>query len=154
MIGRVVSTKLKNTATVLVERTATHPLYKKTYIQSKKYLVDNSIGVKLGDIVDFVNCKPISKRKSWKIIKILGKNFAAIAESELKKGAEAIISEVMPQPEADRPLDEEEKEEGKGESGKGEEEKTERSEISEGTKKVKFGKRSSRKEDKQEGKGK
>ena len=109
MIGRVVSTKLKNTATILVEGMAKHPLYKKTYVQSKKYLVDDPIGVKRGDVVDFVNCKPVSKNKHWRITKVLGRNFAELAEIELKEKAEKLISAVMPQPEADRPLDEEEK---------------------------------------------
>lgn len=97
MIGRVVSTKQKNTATVLVERTAMHPLYKKTYLQSKKYLVDDPTGVKIGDIVDFINCKPVSKNKHWRITKVLGKNFAEIAKADLKKEAENIISEIMPE---------------------------------------------------------
>ena len=48
MIGRVVSIKLKDTATVLVERTKTHPLYRKTYLQSKKYLVGTDMSVKEG----------------------------------------------------------------------------------------------------------
>lgn len=104
MIGRVVSTKLKNTATVLVERTAMHPLYKKTYIQSKKYLVDDPIGVKNGDIVDFVNCRPISKRKSFMITKVLGKSFTEIAEDQLKKKAEEVISEVMPEEKTEESL--------------------------------------------------
>lgn len=97
MIGRVVSTKTKNTATILVERTAKDPLYKKTYKQSKKYLVDDQIGVKLGDIVDITACKPISKRKSFRINKVLGKNFAEIAEEHLKEKAEQAIAEVMPE---------------------------------------------------------
>lgn len=97
MVGRVVSTKNKNTATVLVERTSKHSLYKKTYLQSKKYLVDDSLGVKIGDIVDFISCRPISKRKSFKITKVLGKNFAEIAEEQLKKGAEESIAQVMPE---------------------------------------------------------
>lgn len=97
MIGRVVSVKSLKTATVLEERLVKHPLYKKTYKQSKKYLVDDSIGVKVGDIVNYVSCKPISKNKHWKITKVLGTNFAEIAEVELKKEAEDIISEVMPE---------------------------------------------------------
>lgn len=97
MTGRVVSVKMKNTATVLVERTAIHPLYKKTYVQSKKYLVDNPIDVKMGDIVEFVNCKPVSKRKKWKIVKVLGKDFAEIAKIQLKKEAEEVIAEVIPE---------------------------------------------------------
>lgn len=97
MKGRVVSTKSNKTATVLVERIMKHPLYKKTFIRTKKYLVDDSIGVSLGDIVDLINCRPISKGKSWKITKVLGKSLAEIAEENLKKGAEEIIAEVMPE---------------------------------------------------------
>lgn len=97
MVGRVVSTKLKNTATVLVERVAMHPLYKKTYVQSKKYLVDDKLGVKIGDIVDFINCKPVSKNKRWKTTKVLGRNFAEIAEAHLKEKAQEAIAEVMPE---------------------------------------------------------
>ncbi len=98
MIGRVVSVKSLNTATVLVERTVKHPLYKKTYMQSKKYLVDTSnIEIELGAIVNFVGCKPISKNKHWKITKVLGRSFAEIAEAHLKEGAEGAISEVMPE---------------------------------------------------------
>ena len=98
MTGRVVSTKLKNTATVLVERVAMHPLYKKTYIQSKKYLVEDSIGVKDGDIVEINKCKPVSKNKHWAITKIVGKNLAEITEAQLKKAAEEVIAKVMPEP--------------------------------------------------------
>jgi len=97
MIGRVVSTKLKNTATVLVTRVAMHPLYKKTFTRSKRYLVDDRIGVKDGDIVEIVKCKPVSKNKHWQILKVMGKNLVEIAEAELKKEAEAAIAEVMPE---------------------------------------------------------
>ena len=97
MTGRVVSTKSLKTATVLVTRIAKHVLYKKTYVQSKKYLVDDQIGVKVGDIVEFIKCKPISKRKNWIITKILGKTFTEIAEAELKKRAEETIAAVMPE---------------------------------------------------------
>lgn len=97
MIGRVVSTKSLNTVTVLVDKIVKHPLYKKTYKQSKKYLVDAQVEVKVGDIVDFVSCKPVSKRKAWKVTKILGRSFAEIAEEQLKIGAEKVISEVMPE---------------------------------------------------------
>lgn len=97
MIGRVVSTKSKNTATVLVERVAMHPLYKKTFTRSKRYLVDDKIGVKDGDIVEIIKCKPVSKNKHWMISKVIGKNLTEIAEAELKRGAEEVISEVMPE---------------------------------------------------------
>ena len=97
MIGRVVSTKSKNTSTVLVERTARHPLYKKTYVQTKKYLVDDQVGVKEGDVVEIINCKPVSKNKHWKIVKVVGKSLKEITEEKLKEAAEKTIAEVMPE---------------------------------------------------------
>lgn len=96
MIGRVVSTKLKNTATILVERVAKHPLYKKTFTRSKKYLVDDPIGVKEGDVVDIVKTRPISKMKHWRIVKVVGKSLEEITKEKLKAAAEQIVSEVMP----------------------------------------------------------
>lgn len=97
MIGRVTSTKMQKTAVVLIERVATHPLYKKTFKRSKKYLVDDPIGVKDGDVVEIVKIAPVSKNKHWRIIKVVGKNLAEIAEEKLKEEAEEIISEVMPE---------------------------------------------------------
>ena len=97
MVGRVVSAKLKGTVTVLIERVVTHPLYKKTYKQSKKYLVDDAVGVKLGDIVDIANCRPISKNKHWKVAKVLGRDFAELATEAMMKKAEEAIAEVMPE---------------------------------------------------------
>lgn len=71
--GRVVSTKMQKTAAVLVERLWQHPLYKKRVKRSKKYLAHDKIGVKEGDKVIIQECRPISKRKRFKIIKILNK---------------------------------------------------------------------------------
>lgn len=97
MVGRVVSTKNKNSATVLVSRTVMDPLYKKTFIRSKRYLVGDSEGVKEGDLVEILNCRPISGRKNWQIVKVLGKSLAEITEEKLKVAAEKAISEVMPE---------------------------------------------------------
>lgn len=97
MIGRVVSTKMQKTVTVLIERAAKHPLYQKTFIQSKRYLVDDPVGVKMGDVVEIAKVKPISKNKHWRIVKVVGKNLEEITESALKVAAEKIIAEVMPE---------------------------------------------------------
>lgn len=96
MIGRVVSIKPKNTAVVLIERDAVHPLYKKVFLRSKKYLADDQLGVRDGDVVKIEKCKPISKRKHWKITKVLGANLAEIVEAEQKVKAEEEIAQVMP----------------------------------------------------------
>ncbi|MBI2196286.1 mitochondrial small ribosomal subunit protein uS17m [Candidatus Daviesbacteria bacterium] len=97
MIGRVVSTKMNNTATVLVEREARNPLYKKTYVQTKKYLVDTIVTVKDGDMVEIVKVRPVSKNKHWKVVKVVGKDLEAITEEKLKAAAEQTIAEVMPE---------------------------------------------------------
>ncbi|MBI2085804.1 mitochondrial small ribosomal subunit protein uS17m [Candidatus Daviesbacteria bacterium] len=99
MKGRVISAKMSKTATVLIERTAMHPLYRKTFLRSKNILVDDPIGVKLGDIVEIIKVKPVSKNKHWRVVKVIGKNLAEIVEAEQKMAAEQAIAEVMPEEE-------------------------------------------------------
>lgn len=101
MKGRVVSTKLKNTVTVLISRIIKHPLYKKTFVRTKRYLVEDLIGVKDGDIVEIIKCRPISKNKHWRITKVVGKDLAEIIEAQQKLAAEKVIAEVMPEEKAE-----------------------------------------------------
>ena len=68
--GKVVKKSGDKTVSVLVIRQTTHPIYKKIIRVSKKYLAhdgDNSIVV--GDNVKIQETKPLSKNKSWEIIK-------------------------------------------------------------------------------------
>lgn len=97
MIGRIVSTKMQKTVTVLVERQSIHHLYKKAFKRSKKYLVDDPIGVKEGDLVEIVKFRPVSKNKHWRIIKVLGKRLDEITEEKLKEQAKGVIKQVMPE---------------------------------------------------------
>lgn len=97
MIGRVVSNKSKDTAVVIVESRKVHPLYKKSFARSKKFLVDDAFGVSMGDMVVIEKCKPISKMKHWKIVQVVGQNLEEITSDKLKAGAEKIIAEVMPE---------------------------------------------------------
>ncbi|MCP4395526.1 MAG: 30S ribosomal protein S17 [Alphaproteobacteria bacterium] len=67
--GVVVSDKMDKTVTVQVERRVMHPLYKKFIKRTKKYAAhDENNTCKLGDAVRIVECAPISKRKTWKVI--------------------------------------------------------------------------------------
>jgi len=69
--GKVVSTKMNNTVVVEVVFKKRHPLYKKSISFAKKYLADERDGkVKMGDIVEIVESRPISKRKKWKVSKV------------------------------------------------------------------------------------
>lgn len=99
MIGRVISRKMEKTATVLVEGTKTHHLYKKVFRQSKKYLVDDSLHTQPGDMVEIKEIKPISKRKKWQIIKVLGKSMKEIVKEQLKAESQRKVAEVMPEKE-------------------------------------------------------
>ena len=68
--GKVVKKSGDKTVSVLVTRQTTHPIYKKIIRVSKKYLAhdtDNTISV--GENVKIQETKPISKTKSWEIIK-------------------------------------------------------------------------------------
>jgi small subunit ribosomal protein S17 len=67
--GTVVSDKGDKTVTVLVERRVMHPIYKKYIRTSKKYAAHDENNVrKVGDVVEIIECAPISKRKRWTIV--------------------------------------------------------------------------------------
>ena len=67
--GVVVSDKANKTVTVLVERRVMHPVYKKIVRRSKKYHAhDENNTHKVGDKVKIVECRPISKSKSWRVV--------------------------------------------------------------------------------------
>ncbi|MFC1613055.1 30S ribosomal protein S17 [Patescibacteria group bacterium] len=68
--GKVVSDKMEKTIIVKVERVKLHKKYKKRYTVSKGYKVHDEKGqYKIGDNVRFVECRPLSKDKRWRVIK-------------------------------------------------------------------------------------
>lgn len=70
--GIVVSNKMNKTVAVLVERQVPHPLYKKYFKTSKKYLVhDEHSTADLGDKVLIMETRPLSKRKRWRLVEIV-----------------------------------------------------------------------------------
>lgn len=72
--GTVVSDKMDKTRVVLIERRLKHPLYKKTIKLSKKYKFhDENNSSNFGDQVKIIECKKISKDKSWRLLEITKK---------------------------------------------------------------------------------
>lgn len=72
--GVVVKKAGDKTATVLVERRVMHPRYHKFVKRFKKYAVhDERNEANAGDTVQAIECRPISKQKSYRLIKILAK---------------------------------------------------------------------------------
>ncbi len=67
--GTVAASKMTDTCTVAVERYVQHPKYKKFMRRTKKYLVhDKGNTAKVGDKVEIVETRPISKRKCFKLV--------------------------------------------------------------------------------------
>ena len=68
--GKVVKKSGDKTVSVLVTRQTTHPIYKKIIRVSKKYLAhDANNTIAVGENVKIQETKPLSKNKSWEIIK-------------------------------------------------------------------------------------
>ena len=73
LVGRVVSDKMTNTVTVLVERRVKHALYGKVITKSAKYHAHSDESAATGDLVEIEECRPISKTKSWKVTRVVEK---------------------------------------------------------------------------------
>jgi small subunit ribosomal protein S17 len=74
LVGKVVSDKRDKTVTLLVERRVKHPLYGKVVIRSSKYQAhDENNECKVGDIVEIIPTRKLSKTKSWIVSQIVEK---------------------------------------------------------------------------------
>lgn len=72
--GVVVSDKMQKSIVVQVERKKRHPLYKKFMSVRKKYMAhDPEESARIGDTVRILECRPISKRKTWELHDVLEK---------------------------------------------------------------------------------
>jgi small subunit ribosomal protein S17 len=72
VVGRVVSNKMNKSVTVAVERLIEHANYGKFIRRTSKYVAhDENNSCKPGDLVAIVECRPISKTKSWRVVEIL-----------------------------------------------------------------------------------
>ncbi|GHF64263.1 small subunit ribosomal protein S17 [Deinococcus metalli] len=70
--GVVVSDKADKTVSVKVERRFAHPLYGKVVTRSHKYAAhDEKNEYKVGDRVEIIAVRPISKTKTWKVTKLI-----------------------------------------------------------------------------------
>ncbi len=70
-IGRVISNKMDKTITILIERRVKHPMYGKYITRSSKiHAHDENNECGIGDTVTVEETRPISKSKSWKLLRI------------------------------------------------------------------------------------
>lgn len=67
-VGVVVSTKMDKTILVEVSRRVKHPLYRRYITRKKKFMAHDEEGAAApGDRVRIVECRPLSKRKRWRL---------------------------------------------------------------------------------------
>ena len=72
LTGKVVSNKMDKTIAVSVERLVKHPMYGKYVRRTTKLLAhDESNECKEGDTVSIKSCRPMSRRKSWMLVRVV-----------------------------------------------------------------------------------
>ena len=77
--GTVVSDKMDKTSIISVERVMLHPLYKKSIKRRKRYKIhDEKNECQLGDFVEAVECRPLSKDKKFRMVNIIKKSIGEV----------------------------------------------------------------------------
>ena len=72
LTGRVVSNKMQKTIAVEIERLVKHPAYGKYVRRTTRLLAhDESGSSREGDVVTLVPCRPLSRRKSWRLLAVV-----------------------------------------------------------------------------------
>jgi small subunit ribosomal protein S17 len=70
--GRVVSNKMDKSITVAVDRQVKHAIYGKYITKTTKYMAhDENNEANEGDLVQIMSTRPLSKRKSWRLVNII-----------------------------------------------------------------------------------
>ena len=91
LVGIVSSDSRDKTITVSIENRETHPLYRKQYTKTRKYTAhDEKNEAHLGDKVEIAPCRPISKTKSFKLVKVLERSHGSV---ELKEDVTDVLGE-------------------------------------------------------------
>jgi small subunit ribosomal protein S17 len=82
--GTVVSDKMDKTVVVRVETVRRHPLYGKVIRTAKKYFAhDETNAIVIGDVVQIVESRPLSKRKRWAVETVIGTNIEDSVDDEV-----------------------------------------------------------------------
>ncbi|MDN5842544.1 MAG: 30S ribosomal protein S17 [Alcaligenaceae bacterium] len=72
LVGRIVSNKMDKTVVVSVERRVKHPVFGKIVVRSAKYKAhDETNQYNEGDTVEIAEGRPISKSKSWTVVRLI-----------------------------------------------------------------------------------
>lgn len=73
-IGKVVSNKMDKSIIVAIERKIIHPIYKKYFKKTTKFMAHDQNNVaNIGDIVKIMETRPLSARKRWRLVEVIEK---------------------------------------------------------------------------------
>lgn len=76
MTGVVTSNKMTQTVVVETSRTYKHPVYKKVVHATSKVMAHDLLGCQIGDEVQIVESRPLSKEKSWVVETVVKRQLA------------------------------------------------------------------------------
>ena len=77
VFGQVVSNGADKTVSVSIERVVRHPVYGKYIRRTTKVMAhDGDNACQIGDRVAIAECRPVSKRKSWRVVEVFGSDGA------------------------------------------------------------------------------
>lgn len=71
--GVVFSNKMQKTVVVKIERRVQHPLYGKVVLRTTKFKAHDEIGCDVGDTVEIMETRPLSRDKRWRVTRIVEK---------------------------------------------------------------------------------
>lgn len=73
-VGTVVSNKMDKSIIVAIERKVMHPLYKKYFKKTTKFMAHDQNNIaSIGDVVKIMETRPLSARKRWRLVEIIEK---------------------------------------------------------------------------------
>lgn len=106
--GIVSSDKRDKTITVSITSRETHPLYRKQYSHTRKYTAhDEQNEARVGDKVEIIACRPYSKTKAYKLVKVIEKSHGVV---ELKEDLhEVAVEKEIPTEQLERKAEKAEK---------------------------------------------
>ena len=73
VFGRVIGNAADKTVSVSIERVIKHPVYRKYIRRTTKVMAhDENNACEIGDTVAIAECRPLSRRKSWRVVEVIG----------------------------------------------------------------------------------
>lgn len=94
LLGEVVSDKMEKTVVVAVTRLVRHPLYEKVMKRTKKFHAhDEGNECRVGDIVEIMETRPLSKMKGWRVVRIVRRGGEREPSGEAISEQSALIGE-------------------------------------------------------------